>query len=442
MSKFISSMLAAFASGSAEGVSIAFFDLSFLVFVLSTIGYLLHLMRRTQTTWLVGFGALCVGSVTMTLALALRWIAAGWEHPPWTNLYESLVFFSWGMVLSYGVMEIKFRVKLVGAFVVPLVMIAMGMASLSGNKEITPLMPALQSVWLHFHVFGAAISYSLFIVAFAFAALYLYRDKLPLPYFHAAASFTNILALLAVTKGGVIAMKYPFIKSVVMNGKVYKDMVPGTDPPQWINMELPGLGTFAFLVFVLFVVATAINIVKRDATDPKSARMAMASHLFPTILLFVIVAQIAYQSSRYPGFMIQNNVYSFALVATSLFFSVAVLVLDSARGALMEALPKAKDLDNIAYKAIIVAFPLLSFVIISGAIWANNAWGRYWGWDPKETASLVTWIVYLLYLHTRITKGWMGRKTAYIAILGFGSVVFTYLGVNLVLSGLHSYATG
>lgn len=442
MGNFIRSMLDAFASGTAEGVSIAFFDLSFLIFVISTIGYLLHLMKRTNGPWVVGFGALATGCLTMTVALILRWVAAGIDHPPWTNLYESLVFFSWGMVVSYGVMEMKYRVKIVGAFVVPLVMIAMGMASLSGNKEITPLMPALKSVWLHFHVFGAAISYALFIVAFAFAVLYLYRDNLPLPWFHGASSVANLLALVAVTKGQVFMMRYPLTKSVFMNGKWYKDMVPGSDPPVWIDMELPGLGAFAFLVFVLFAASAAIAFAKRNDTTDKARRFVFAAHLFPTILMTVVVGQIMYQSGRFPDFTISNNVYSFALVATTWFFSATVLMLHSAKAAIVEHLPKPKELDNIAYKAIIVAFPLLSFVIISGAIWANNAWGRYWGWDPKETASLVTWVVYLLYLHTRVTKGWIGRKTAYIAIIGFASVVFTYLGVNLVLSGLHSYATG
>jgi cytochrome c-type biogenesis protein CcsB len=89
-----------------------------------------------------------------------------------------------------------------------------------------------------------------------------------------------------------------------------------------------------------------------------------------------------------------------------------------------------------------VGFPLMTLVIVTGAIWANKAWGRPWGWDPKETASLVTWIIYLLYLHTRLTQGWTGRRSNLVAIVGFLSVVFTYLGVNLLLSGLHAYATG
>jgi cytochrome c-type biogenesis protein CcsB len=119
-----------------------------------------------------------------------------------------------------------------------------------------------------------------------------------------------------------------------------------------------------------------------------------------------------------------------------------VVILYGRMDMLKNLLPEPKALDRYAYRSIMVAFPIMTLVIVTGAIWANQAWGRYWGWDPKETASLITWIIYLLYLHSRITHGWTGRRTAYISIIGFVSVVFTYLGVNLLMSGLHAYATG
>ncbi len=100
---------------------------------------------------------------------------------------------------------------------------------------------------------------------------------------------------------------------------------------------------------------------------------------------------------------------------------------------------KRRIIDEISYKLITVSFPLLSLGIITGAIWAHYAWGRYWSWDPKETWSLITWIIYAGYLHARITKGWSGRKTAWWLILGFMATVFTFLGVNYLLPGLHSY---
>jgi cytochrome c-type biogenesis protein CcsB len=96
-------------------------------------------------------------------------------------------------------------------------------------------------------------------------------------------------------------------------------------------------------------------------------------------------------------------------------------------------------LEEITYKMIAVGWPLLTAGILTGAVWANSAWGTYWSWDPKETWSLITWFVYAIYLHARYVRGWKGTQMAVIACLGFLSVIFTYLGVNLVLSGLHSY---
>ncbi len=99
-----------------------------------------------------------------------------------------------------------------------------------------------------------------------------------------------------------------------------------------------------------------------------------------------------------------------------------------------------EKLDAVMYKAILFGFPLLTFGVASGAIWANEAWGRYWSWDPKETWSLVTWLIYALYLHLRLMKAWGGKKLAWVAMTGFLSVIFTYIGVNYLMAGLHSYA--
>ena len=103
---------------------------------------------------------------------------------------------------------------------------------------------------------------------------------------------------------------------------------------------------------------------------------------------------------------------------------------------------KAETLDEITYKSVAVGFPIFTLGgLIFGAIWANQAWGVYWSWDPKETWSLITWFIYAFYLHARFLRGWRGRKIAMVAVMGFVAVIFTYLGVNLLLSGLHSYGS-
>lgn len=106
----------------------------------------------------------------------------------------------------------------------------------------------------------------------------------------------------------------------------------------------------------------------------------------------------------------------------------------------MERLPSASSLDKFAYRINAAVFPLWTFTIIAGAIWAGDAWGRYWGWDPKEVWSFITWVAYAAYLHARATAGWKGRKAAYLALVAFACWLFNYYGVNIFVTGLHSYA--
>jgi cytochrome c-type biogenesis protein CcsB len=107
---------------------------------------------------------------------------------------------------------------------------------------------------------------------------------------------------------------------------------------------------------------------------------------------------------------------------------------------ILERLPDAQTLDRIAYRTTIFAFPVFGFGVIFGAIWAEEAWGRYWGWDPKETVSFVAWVIYAAYLHARSTAGWRDRKAAWVNVVGFVAMVFNLFFVNLVTVGLHSYA--
>jgi cytochrome c-type biogenesis protein CcsB len=106
----------------------------------------------------------------------------------------------------------------------------------------------------------------------------------------------------------------------------------------------------------------------------------------------------------------------------------------------MERVPSSGTLDRTAYRVIAFIFPLWTFAVIAGAIWAEKAWGRYWGWDPKETWSFIVWVIYAAYLHARATHGWKGRAAAWIALAAFLCVMFNYFGVNTLLAGKHSYA--
>lgn len=120
--------------------------------------------------------------------------------------------------------------------------------------------------------------------------------------------------------------------------------------------------------------------------------------------------------------------------------SAAYLVRVRRDGDAHTLLPAADTLDRIAYRSAIIGFPVLTFAIIAGALWAEVAWGRYWGWDPKETVALVSWIVFAGYLHARATAGWRGKPAAWISVVGLATIIFNLFFVNMVVSGLHSYA--
>ncbi len=137
--------------------------------------------------------------------------------------------------------------------------------------------------------------------------------------------------------------------------------------------------------------------------------------------------------------MTSNPVEFGALIG--LFVALFLVALFSRkRESLISALPPLKNIDGLLYRTVGVAFPLLSLLLITGAVWANESWGRYWGWDSKEVGALVAWMAYAGFLHTRIAHGWHGRRSAYFALLGFALVIFTWLGVSFIIPGLHSYA--
>nr|WP_320133749.1 c-type cytochrome biogenesis protein CcsB [uncultured Holophaga sp.] len=279
--------------------SVMVFNISLAVFCLAELTYLLYLMRRAEGLGLAATIIAWVGFAVETVAFLLRtfeFMLAHQRRLPLTNLYESLVFFAWAVALLYLIYERKYKLRGLGAFVLPLTILALAAPYyIPGvTTSIPKLPPALQSAWLEWHVMTCFLGYGAFGVA-------------------------SVLALLYLVKA------------------------------------------------------------------PRECRREM--------------------------------------------------------GAVMRLLPSADMLDEVCYRAILIGVPLLTAGIVLGAVWANQAWGTYWSWDPKETWALIVWLVYAAYLHARITRGWRGKKAAYLALLGFAATLFCYLGVNLLLSGLHSYGS-
>lgn len=174
---------------------------------------------------------------------------------------------------------------------------------------------------------------------------------------------------------------------------------------------------------------------------------------FVTPVIFFVIGYAAMQSrevrelmpalrSRWLAIHVSSAIISYGAFGVSFAVSLMFLLREKMSGNefWQKHIPEGEKLDLISYRAVSLGFLFLTFVMVSGAIWAERAWGSYWSWDPKETWSFVTWIIYAIYLHLRISKGWKGKSAAIFAVIGFICVIFTYIGVNTLLPGIHSYA--
>ncbi len=174
---------------------------------------------------------------------------------------------------------------------------------------------------------------------------------------------------------------------------------------------------------------------------------------FVTPVIFLIIGYAAMQSKEVHELMpalksnwlavhVMTAIISYGSFGVAFAVSLMFLIKGKTAGQPFweKNIPSEKKLDSISYRAVCLGFLFLTLVLITGAIWAEAAWGSYWSWDPKETWALITWIIYAIYLHLRISRGWRGKKAAVFAVIGFICVIFTYIGVNTLLPGVHSYA--
>jgi cytochrome c-type biogenesis protein CcsB len=341
---------------------------------------------KNKTTGIVATALTIFGLASQSAALIIRWVnsydfwmtsspgsglfEALLRAAPLRNLYESLIFFVWSLIVFHLLIEFKYKNRSLGAFVTPIAALALLFIDVTGTtKEIQPLIPALQSNWLLFHVFLAFIGYAAFAVSFAAANAYIV---------------------------------------VITEKKTEKTYI------FWSVI------TGIFLIILLAMGFDFLSLSTAERAHLLESHFLKASFRSPSggiaALSWVIAAAVIF------------CIWQFGTGLKKTF----------------KALNLTKEmLDDIAYKSIAIGFPLFTIGgLIMGAIWANSAWGKYWTWDPKETWSLITWFVYALYLHARFVGGWRGKRVAILSVVGFIAVIFTYLGVNLVLSGLHSYGGG
>ncbi|MGH3941649.1 MAG: c-type cytochrome biogenesis protein CcsB [Pseudonocardiaceae bacterium] len=210
----------------------------------------------------------------------------------------------------------------------------------------------------------------------------------------------------------------------------------------WGNMY-----EFTSVLCFVAVLAWLVVLHRQRASAPALRQLGMFVLLPVVVLMFlggtVLYADVAPLIPALNSYWIVIHVSAAATSSGILLVSGVASVLYLVRervGQSASRLPASATLDRLAYRTTVVAFPIWTFTLITGAIWAEVAWGRYWGWDPKETFALVAWVVYACYLHARATAGWRGSRAAWINVVGFSVMVFNFFFVNIVIAGLHSYA--
>ena len=364
-----------------------------------------------------------LANCTLALMLSVRWVESG--HFPLSNLYESLLFLSWSLTSIHFILERAFGNSseslqgptfmqdrysslTLGAVTSPLALFTNAFATFSlpqSMQKVTVLVPALQSNWLIMHVSVMMVSYAALLsgslLAIAFLVVNSINERRDLEHLFKARS--NDAPLVFYPEGlsnqkSVKKRKLINKKDALKTSKgLFDPLSEGIKPK--VARETPLAASF-------------------QLCKPEGVRLNKEQELLPSFS----ATQASYSSK------VKDPVSQLAFSSQGLTDLIKAPTLNL-----------EETLDNLSYRSIGLGFALLTIGIFSGAVWANEAWGSYWNWDPKETWAFVTWLVFALYLHTRLSKGWVGRESALVAAFGFLVIWFCYLGVNLFGKGLHSY---
>lgn len=357
----------------------------------------------------LGTGLAIVGVASHVAHLAVRMVAAE-RLVPLGNMFEFSNVIALVVVVG-GLLVVQRRMgrpELMG-FVLLGALVTLGMAALL-YAEPGPLAPILDSWWLNIHVSTIALAAGIFTMGAVFNGLQLLRD-----------TAERRVALRASGDFGpntVGAAQAP-VGSSDVDAPAHGDVDGDADDVLDSVGERIGKDD-------------GLRVVDADLAYRDALRDVLAQRVF---------------GLRFPwkvGLVAAALALAFSLVfqdvVASVTFPLAMLAMVGIAWWAVPFLPSASALDSLAYRTIAFGFPIWTFAVITGAIWAEQSWGRYWGWDPKETSAFLTWIAYAGYLHARATKGFKGRRAAWVGLGSFGVLLFTYYVVNLLISGLHSYA--
>ncbi|WP_427138675.1 c-type cytochrome biogenesis protein CcsB [Psychrobacillus psychrodurans] len=335
-----------------------------------------------------------------------RWIAAG--HAPVSNLFEFTTAFGMMIVGAFILIYFIYKAPALGLFALPIALLIIAYASMF-PKEITPLIPALKSYWLTIHVITAAMGEAILAIS-------------------AVAGFIYLLKNIDLTKG-----------------RGFKGFLErfGIEAVMYVLVLVVGF-VVASLSFYLVNYNAEYNYISKDETQH--------TIVYTMPALFGMNESEAITDGAFEPLVEMPplvNAKKLTTVVWSVIFGTVIyvllrLILRKRISTVLQPLTKKSNsqlMDEIGYRSVLIGFPVFTLgALIFAMIWAHEAWSRFWGWDPKEVWALITFLFYAVFLHLRLSKGWEGKKSAWIALIGFIIIMFNLIAVNLILAGLHSYA--
>lgn len=353
-----------------------------------------------------GYGKLAiivtiVGFITHLGYFITRWIYTG--HAPVSNMFEFTTAFGMFIILSFIVIYFMYKVAALGVVALPIALLIIAYASMFPT-EVSPLVPSLKSHWLTIHVITAALGQSIFAISSVAGLVYLLKNvntkvKSKESFWFEAVMFTCVLVI------GFVISTTTFN---VMNYEAKFEYVDTLDKVSEITYTMPAI--FGMNEFEELTEDKFTPLVELPALiDARKFTTVFWSVLFGTILYILI-----------------------RLVCRKRISTMLQPLVSRVNSQLM---------DEIAYRSVLIAFPVFTLgALIFAMIWAQVAWSRFWGWDPKEVWALITFLYYAAFLHLRLSKGWEGKRSAWLTVIGFIIIIFNLVVVNLVIAGLHSYA--
>ncbi|RBW70339.1 c-type cytochrome biogenesis protein CcsB [Bacillus taeanensis] len=358
--------------------------------------------KRRRNRW--GTAAITVTIIGFLFQLGYfftRWAASG--HIPLSNLFEYTTFFGMMMVFGFIIIHFMYKVNVVGAIAMPVAALVIAYASVF-PRDIQPLIPALQSDWLKIHVSTVALAEGVLAISFAAGLAYLLREV------DQSKSSKETFWLEFVMYSLIVTLAFVFV-SFGFKAVDYETTF------NWIDKN----GQEAEMTYSLPAIVGPNEGVITDGA---------AFGPFVQISPYIEASKL--------------NTVIWSLLGGLLLYGLLRLIFRKRIAAFLQPALKGVSpqlVDEISYRAVIIGFPLFSLgALIFAMIWAQIAWTRFWGWDPKEVWALITWLFYAAYLHLRLSKGWHGTRSSWLAVIGFVIIMFNLIAVNLVLVGLHSYA--